>query len=131
MLVTGFYAALLALLALILAWRVVMRRRAAQIGIGNGGDQDLAQRRRAHGNLLEYAPLALLLLLMLELDHTAVWLLHLLGIVLVVARVLHAWGLSHSVGTSFGRFAGTALTWLVMLAMIVLLLWNQLLVWMS
>ena len=131
MLITGFYAALLALLALLLAWRVVMRRQAAQVGIGNGGDQDLAQRRRAHGNLLEYAPLALLLMLVLELDHAAVWVLHLLGIVLVAARLLHAWGISHSVGTSFGRFSGTLLTWVVMLAMIVLLLWRQLLAWVA
>ena len=131
MLVTGFYAALLGLLALGLALRVVMRRRAAHVGIGSGGDRDLARRQRAHGNLLEYAPLALLLMLLLELDHMTVWVLHLLGIVLVVARLLHAWGLSHSAGTSTGRFVGTALTWLVMLAMIVLLLWRQALVWIA
>mgnify|MGYP002713246440 CR=1 FL=1 len=131
MLITGLYAALLALLALWLAARVVWRRNKARVGIGNGGDQDLAMRRRAHGNLLEYAPLALILLLLLELDHMTVWVLHLLGIVLVVARLLHAWGLSHSAGTSFGRFAGTLLTWLVMLTMIALLLWQQALAWMT
>lgn len=129
MLVTGFYAALLAFLALLLAGRVVMRRREASVGIGNGGDEELARRRRAQGNMLEYVPLALLLLLVLELDHTAPWLLHVLGIVLVVARVLHAWGISHSAGTSFGRLAGTLFTWLVLLAMIVLLLWQQAVTW--
>lgn len=131
MLVTGLYAALLALLALLLAWRVVMRRREASVGIGDGGDEDLARRRRAQGNMLENVPLALLLLLVLELDHTAPWLLHVFGIVLVVARVLHAWGISHSAGTSFGRLVGTLFTWLVMLAMILLLLWQQVLGWLA
>ncbi len=129
MLVTGFYAALLSLLALYLAWRVVSQRRDAGVGIGDGGDKELARRQRVHGNMLEYVPLALLLLLLLELDHTAIWLLHLFGVVLLVARVLHAWGLSHNAGTSFGRFVGTLFTWLVMLAMIVLLLWKQVMVW--
>lgn len=129
MLVTGFYAALLSLLVLYLASRVVLQRRESGVGIGDGGDKELARRRRVQGNLLEYVPLALLLLLILELDHTAIWLLHLFGIVLLVARVLHAWGLNRSAGTSFGRFVGTLFTWLVMLAMIILLLWKQVMVW--
>lgn len=129
MLVTGFYTALLSLLTLFLAWRVVSQRREAGVGIGDGGDKELTKRRRVQGNLLEYVPLALLLLLILELDHTAIWLLHVFGIVLLVARALHAWGLSHSTGTSFGRSAGTLFTWLVILAMAVLLLWKQVLAW--
>lgn len=129
MLITGFYAALLALLGLLLAWRVVLRRREASVGIGDGGDEELARRRRAQGNMLEYVPLALILFLVLELDRTAPWLLHVFGIVLVVSRVLHAWGISHSAGTSFGRLVGTVFTWLVMLAMIVLLLWQQAIGW--
>ncbi len=36
---------------------------------------------------------------------------------LLLARVLHAAGLSRSGGYSFGRFWGTALTWLVLLLM--------------
>ncbi|MGB8634021.1 MAG: MAPEG family protein [Rhodanobacteraceae bacterium] len=129
MIVTGFYVALLALLSLFLALRVVMRRKHARVGLGHGGDEELSRRQRAHANMLEYVPLALLLLLVLELDHTVPWLLHVFGITLVVARVLHAWGLSHSSGTSFGRLFGTLFTWLVMLAMIAVLLWQQAIAW--
>ena len=127
--ITGLYAALCALLTLVLAARVSMRRRAANVGLGDGNDAILARRRAAHGNLVEYAPLALLLLLVLELDHTLPWLLHAFGIVLVLSRIAHAWGISGSSGKSVGRMWGTVGTWLVMLVMSVLLLWGQVLVW--
>ena len=35
--------------------------------------------------------------------------------VLLASRVLHAWGLSRSSTTSFGRYWGTAGTWIVTL----------------
>ena len=79
---------------------------------------------RAHANAVEYLPIALLLLLILELDQTRAWLLNLFGIVLIVGRILHAIGLSSTAGTSFGRFAGTALTMLVIILMALLLLWQ-------
>lgn len=130
MLITGLYAALLAILVAFLSLRVVFRRNTAQVGLGSGGDAELARRRRAHANLVEYAPLALLLLLLLELGHVAPLLLHVLGITLVLARLMHAWGLSHSSGTSWGRFLGTALTLAVMLVAAGMLLWQQLVIWM-
>lgn len=124
--ITAIYAALAALLVLVLAARVVIARNARKIGIGDGGDRDLVKRIRAHANALENLPLALLLLLLLELNQTQPVVLHGFGIVLIVARVAHAIGLSRSSGYSAGRFSGTALTWLAMLAMALLLLWQGL-----
>ncbi len=122
MLITGLYAALLALLALALAANVVRARYRSGVAFGDGDDLHLQKCQRVHGNFLEYVPLALLMLLVLELSGMPGWQIHLYGVVLVVARLLHAWGLGHSTGTSFGRFTGTALTWLVMLAMSCVLL---------
>ena len=122
--ITAIYAALAALLVLVLAARVVIARNTRKIGLGDGGDGDLARRIRAHANALENLPLALLLLLLLELNQTQPVLLHGLGIALIVARIAHAIGLSRSSGYSVGRFSGTGLTWLVMLAMALLLLWQ-------
>lgn len=127
MYITGIYAALATLLVLILAARVSLGRGKARVGLGSGGDEELARRIRVHANALENLPLGLLLLLLLELDQVAPWWLHVFGIVLIVGRVLHAIGLSRSSGTSFGRFAGTALTWGVILVMALLLLWRWLL----
>ena len=122
--VTGIYAALGALLLLVLAVRISLARRAARVGIGDGGNHELVKRIRAHANAAEYLPIALLLLLLLDLGQTPPLWLHVFGVALIVGRVLHAIGLSRTAGESFGRLVGIALTWGVLLAMAVLLLWK-------
>ncbi|MEF8794693.1 MAPEG family protein [Thiohalorhabdus sp.] len=109
--ITGLYAALCALVLLGLAVRVSWVRRRAEIFLGDGGDPALQRAVRAHANAAENMPLALLLLLTVELAGTAGWLLHGAGIALVAGRILHGWGLNRSAGASFGRVAGMALTW--------------------
>ncbi|MFI4969944.1 MAG: MAPEG family protein [Lysobacterales bacterium] len=122
--ITGIYVALATLLVLILAVRVSTGRHAAKVHIGDGGQSSLLLRIRAHGNAVEYLPLGLLLLLMLELNQTQPLWLHVFGCVLLIGRIAHAIGLSMSSQESVGRFLGTALTWGVMLVMAVLLLWQ-------
>lgn len=122
--ITGLYAALGALLIFALALRVMQLRHTHRVGIGTGGQEVLARAIRAHANAVEYLPIALLLLLILDLDQTRAWLLHAFGIALIVGRVLHALGLSGNAGTSFGRFVGTGLTMLAILAMALTLLWK-------
>ena len=122
--VTGFYAALATLLVLILAARVSMRRGTAKVGIGDGGDAGLVRCIRAHANAVENLPLALLLLLVLELNQTRPLWLHVFGCVLIIGRILHAIGLSRSPDESAGRLVGMLLTWGVMLVMALLLLWQ-------
>ena len=115
--ITLFYASVLAVLFLVLSVRVVLLRRRLRVGVGTGGQQTLELAVRAHANFSEYVPLALVMLLALEVGAGApVWLLHLLGIMLVVGRVLHGLvGLNRGAGTSPGRFFGTLLTWLMLL----------------
>ncbi|HEY0181014.1 MAG TPA: MAPEG family protein [Dokdonella sp.] len=125
--ITGLYAALAALLVLVLAARVTLARRRYRIGIGTGGNELLARRVRAHANALENLPLGLLLLLVLELDQTQPLWLHAFGIALIAGRVAHAIGLSRSAGASAGRALGVVLTWGVIAVMALLLLWQQLL----
>ncbi len=115
--ITLLFASLHILLMLVLAIRVVGHRRALKIGIGDGGDTRLARKVRAHANFIEYVPLALLMLALLELGGLGAMWLWTLGGTLLLARVLHAAGLSRHAGYSFGRFWGTVLTWLALLAM--------------
>lgn len=122
--ITGLYVALSAMLVVVLSIRVVMRRISARVSLGDGDDKELKKRIRAQANAIEYLPLALLLLLLLELNQTQPVVLHACGIVLIVARVAHAFGLSRTGGTSPPRFAGTALTLTLMLAMALLLIWQ-------
>lgn len=122
--ITSLFVALAVLLVLVLAIRVAARRNAAAIGLGDGGDVELERRMRAHGNAVEYLPLALLELALLERADTPATLLYALGGTLILARVSHAIGLSRSRGRSVGRALGMLGTWLVMLAMALLLLWQ-------
>jgi uncharacterized membrane protein YecN with MAPEG domain len=120
--ITGIYAALCGLLLVVLYARVSQRRLATKIGAGTGGDAVLEQRVRAHANLIESAPLVLLLLYLVEqtgLDGRAV---HAFGAAFLVARVLHAQGMSGSTGRSTGRFYGSIGTLLVVVALSVVLL---------
>ena len=124
--ITSIYAALSTLLVIVLALRVVQLRQKHKVGLGDNGEANLQQRIRVHANAIENLPLALLLLMLLEMHRMPAHWLHGLGATLVLARVLHAWGFSRRKGTSFGRFVGTLVTWLVMLAMALILLWRVL-----
>ncbi len=112
--ITLLYAGMLVLLLLALSWNVVRFRRRLRVGLGDGGHPELQRAIRVHGNLLEYAPLGLIVMGLLEADGLpAVW-LHAAGATLVICRLLHALGLSRSDGTSLGRFIGTLGTWMVL-----------------
>ncbi|KAF1695625.1 hypothetical protein CSC62_10415 [Pseudoxanthomonas jiangsuensis] len=126
--ITLLIVSLHVLLYLLLSLRVVLRRKSSRIGIGTGGDTALALRVRVHANFAEYVPLALLLLLaLLELSGTVAWFVWACGLILLLARVLHAIGLGGSAGYSFGRFGGAVLTFAVLLAMAAMGLWRFLL----
>jgi uncharacterized membrane protein YecN with MAPEG domain len=116
--VTAVYAAAAALLVLFLAGNVVRYRRRLRVGLGSGGHDALNVAVRAHANAVETLPIALLLLLLLELNGAAAGVLHAAGVVLLAARIGHAQGLlMRGGGTSNGRFFGTLGTWLVLVAM--------------
>ena len=108
-------AALCALVQVALTALVIQRRASANINFMDGGDDTLLKRMRAHGNFTETAPMALLLLLMLEVAGLpSVW-LWAFGGALVVSRLVHAWGLLLGKGL-FGRIAGTLMMLFVMSA---------------
>ena len=115
--ITLLYAGLCTLLVLVLAVRVIALRMRAKIGIGDGGDHEMQRRVRVHANSVEYLPLALILLGGMELNGYPNAVIHGFGATLLLSRVLHAWGLSRKSGASPGRFVGTLLTLLLMVAM--------------
>jgi uncharacterized membrane protein YecN with MAPEG domain len=88
------YAAILVLIFVFLSARVIQMRASAKIGIGTGNDPAMERRIRVHGNFSEYVPLALLLLTFMEMLHLSRYLIHVLCIVLILARVVHAIGVT-------------------------------------
>mgnify|MGYP002527465094 CR=1 FL=1 len=99
------------------ASQVVRNRKKHRIGYGAADNKDLCKAIAAHSNAVENIPLALFLLLMLEINQLNQTLLIAFGLTLLFARIIHAFGLSKSITVSFGRTYGTMLTWLIMIAM--------------
>lgn len=120
--ISAAYAALCGLLLLALAGLVVRARWKYRTSLGVGTEPGMERAVRVHANFVEYVPLALLLLLLAELNGLRDPLLHACGVTLLASRILHAHGLGATSGRSFGRFWGTAGTWLVILALSLALL---------
>jgi uncharacterized membrane protein YecN with MAPEG domain len=115
--ISALYAALNALVVLALALLVVRQRAKTGISIGEGPtDGPLHRAIRAHANAVEYVPIILVLLVVLDLADANVILLHAVGGGLLLGRLLHGFGLSRSGGISIGRSIGTILTWLALVA---------------
>jgi uncharacterized membrane protein YecN with MAPEG domain len=112
--ITTIYVAVSALVLVVISWQVIRRRRELGVAVGDAGDALLTRRIRAHANFVEYVPLALLLILSLELAQVAAAVLHTLGCLLVAGRLIHAWAIvADSVP---GRVIGMGSTFLVLIA---------------
>ncbi|MEO8525183.1 MAG: MAPEG family protein [Caldimonas sp.] len=125
--ISATVAALLGLLAALLAVRVITLRVRFKVNAGDGGHAPLGQAIRAHANLVEHAPLALIVLAFAEASVAWRWLILILGVALLIARLASAWGLSHSLDGSAGRQAGAGLTILVTVVASLLILYRALL----
>lgn len=82
-----------AILLIWLASRVSRLRRAFKVGVGDGGNEALLRRIRAHGNYTENMPIVLILLGLIELaggDRRILWAA---GIAFILARIAHALGM--------------------------------------
>ena len=113
--ITALYAGLCALLYLALSLRVVQARWKYKIGMGHGQNKDLATRIRTHGNFGEYVPLLLILMLILETTGLLPWMIHFYGLLIVLSRGVHAYGLFLSPATSWPRMAGMSITFFLIL----------------
>lgn len=72
----------------------------------------LGQALRVQGNFIEYVPLALALMGLIEASGARPWIVYAYGAVLLVARFVHAWGLYADVFQ--GRVIGTSVTWILL-----------------
>lgn len=123
--ITGVFAAVLGILLLVLSVHVVKFRLKHNKNLGVTDDRDFEVAVRAHANLIEYAPLALIMLGLAELNGVSSGFIYWTGMTLVTGRILHAWGMVNGHGESHkARAIGIVMTWLAILAAAVLLLWN-------
>ena len=108
--VTAITAALLALLFVILSFRVIRLRGSESVSLGDGGNEKLQRAIRGHGNYAEYAPVEILLLLIAELqDGNGLWLM-ITAVALVLGRVAHGYAFAFTANNPPLRVSGMILT---------------------
>ena len=115
--------ALSVLMSIPMAIAVGLRRSRTGILLLHGEDQNLLRLMRAHGNFVEYVPLALLALAGAEILGTAAWLVAGCGAVLLLARLVHYFSLRAS-ADSKGRAIGAGLTSTTMTVLALAILWQ-------
>ncbi|PMH43218.1 hypothetical protein BCU68_04315 [Vibrio sp. 10N.286.49.B3] len=116
--ITALYASLLALLMLWLSIQVIKQRRLAKVAYADGGVDALQIARSAHGNAVDYIPITLILMALLEYNSANIWLIHLVGLSFLAARIIHAIGILK--GRFNFRVQGMILTFVSMAVVIIL-----------
>ncbi len=108
--IVGIYAALLALLYMVLTFRTILLRGKFKAALGDGKQEQLQRAIRVHGNFNEYVPLGLVLLWLVAANQAPNYLIHGLGAALLTGRLLHALGVSRSPEPLILRQVGMVLT---------------------
>jgi uncharacterized membrane protein YecN with MAPEG domain len=96
--ITSLLTAIFALMMIALSLLVSLRRRKLWVVYGDGDDDSLRSRIRAHGNFIEYAPLALFVVGLLEFRGTPNIVIGALAFGFLCARLLHAFGMFYGKG---------------------------------
>ena len=92
--VTTLYAGILGLMAMGLAFAAGAARGKTGILMGDGGNMDMIVAMRRQANFLEFVPLILILLGLLEMSGVSSTTIHVMGSALVVVRGCHAVGMN-------------------------------------
>jgi uncharacterized protein len=107
------YIGLTGLLLVFFSARVSLARRRLQVPFGTGGNAEMERVVRGQGNFAEYAALFLLALAGLAFAREPAWVIHILGILFLIGRIVYAWAIAQEgpVGYMPGRALGMLLTW--------------------
>lgn len=123
--ITALYAGIMMIFALALSFMAGSYRGSSGISVlfGSPVNMELAQRVRVHQNFLEYVPLALILMSVIEINGGNTTFLHVFGIVLIISRIAHSIGLKHDNMAHPGRIIGAGGTALISLVAAGYTLW--------
>lgn len=105
-----------AILHVWLSLRVSRLRRPLKIGLGDGGNEVLLRRMRAHANFAENVPIFLILLGLVELGTGGSLYLWGVGIAFILTRIAHAFGMDRA-GANPLRVGGIAVSWVALLGL--------------
>lgn len=111
--VTSLLTGAAALFLVLLSFPIANHRRKNQLSTGDGGDEAFSRRIRAQGNFIEYAPIAIIAIGLLEMNgFPQIWVCG-FAAALAAGRGLHAIGLIWNVIPA--RMFGMILTFAALL----------------
>ena len=122
---TTLYGALLGLWLVVLSLRVITLRSGPGLGwlkFGYTGEQALTRSIRAQGNLIEYAPMFMILMFIAESGGVSSFSLHYYGGTFLLGRLMHGICMGFMEKSVVLRSGGTILTLLPLSGISVLLL---------
>jgi uncharacterized membrane protein YecN with MAPEG domain len=90
---TAFLAAFFAVLLVALSLLTSLRRSQLRVSYGDGNDEALRRRMRAHGNFVEYAPMAVVVAGLVEISGASHLNAFAIALALGLARLMHAAGM--------------------------------------
>jgi uncharacterized protein len=125
--ITAIYLAILALFFTCLAIQVARLRQRDRAAFGDNGSRELRSAIRVHANFIEYVPIITLMVAMLEMSGLPAIRVHVLMGALVVSRLLHPLGMyaaSNTLQFRIGRVGGITVTFVLLIACAVMILWR-------
>ena len=123
--VTLFYTTIISIFLLVLSIRVIDLRGSPVTKFMHTAErkieeQTLERAIRGHGNLIEYAPLFLILMFILELSGASTQLLYLSGLIFTLGRFMHGIVYAFMEPNLFMRIGGMSLTFVGMISLILI-----------
>ena len=118
MTILAVYAGILGLMFFLMSARISTMRARNKVLIGHADNHVLHRAIRAHANFAEYVPLCLILIGFVSALGFSAWVIHVLCLLLIAMRLIHAWGVS--TGTPIGQTIGAAMTYNIVIAASVL-----------
>ena len=110
--ITSLYASLIAIILIILSIRVIAVRGNPMFKFFTfelDDNNTLDRVIRGHSNLIEYAPLFLILLYFFEKDFNSIY-VHTYGLIFIIGRLMHGFCFAFTKQNMFLRVGGTVLT---------------------
>ncbi|MEP3245713.1 MAG: MAPEG family protein [Sneathiella sp.] len=120
--ITALYASIMGLIFIGLTTYVGLLRGKTGISILHGDNMQLAERIRRQGNFTEMVPLALIMMGLAEMSGASALWLHLMGGILVIARLVHPFGIHADNPGAVLRVVGAAGSLLTILIAVIYIL---------
>jgi uncharacterized membrane protein YecN with MAPEG domain len=128
--ITGLYTGILGLILLFLSMQVSKERLKQKCPIGENGSATLLEAIRRHGNFVEWVPFTLILMAICESNSLASGYLHSVGVLLVLARLMHPLGIKHNeMPPNPLKAIGAGITFLLVFVLSITVIWQWFVDW--